>query len=237
MHDESRNKIITSGVIKTISTIFVSAGKKNKENRYIELAETCMKAMCAFLVNFDKDCAQQIAGEKFETYHALVNFLKTRNKHAIRCVYYLAKIPSCRPLLGNCDAVNITVRLIKEDDDKSLLGELITILCLFCFEANNRVRIRRSLGLETMMDLIKNDNYKNHHMILLCGLVQFLYDVDGLKIMVENGLLDVLTDNMKQMVIDLPENLDDNLISRKRSGDESPCRKTDAKYKRRNAGW
>jgi hypothetical protein len=235
MYDGSRRKIIDSGIIRSITTIFIDAGKKSCELKYLDLAETCMKAMCAFILGSNYECAKQMLGDKDkEGYRTLVTFYETQNKLAIKFLYNLAMIPECRPPLGDCDAVEVTVRLM--ETCSAYFGEIVASLCLFCREAVNRIRIRYCSGLQVILDILKKEENEKYHPVLLHGLAQFVFDNESIVIMVKNGLLDILTDKLKKMAIEIPSELDEKSLSKKRSGDQSPYRKVDVKYNRTNSG-
>lgn len=235
MYDGSRRKIIESDIIKAITAIFIDAGKKSCEMKFIDLAETCLKAMCAFLVGSNYECANQMLGEKDEEgFKTLVTFYEAQNKLAIKCVYSLAMIPECRPPLGECEAVEVTVRLA--ENCSFYFNEIVASLCLFCREAVNRIRIRYCSGLQVMLDLLKKEQYEKYHPVLLHALAQFMYDDESILIMVKNGLLDILTNKLQRMAIETPVESEEISTPRKRSGDRSPYRKVDAKYNRTNSG-
>lgn len=233
MHDGSRRKIIDSGIIKTITKIFIDAGKKSIDGKYTDLVETCMKAMGAFLVGSNHDCAQQMTGERNnEGYRTIVKFYELENKSAIRCLYSLVMIADCRPLLGECDAVEATVRLA--ETCPHYFGEIVASLCLFCREAVNRSKIRYSNGLQVILDLLKKEGNERYHPVLLHALAQFVFDDEGILIMVKHGLLDILIEKLKRMTVELPAEIDEKSTPKKRSRDRSPYRKVDVKFNRTN---
>ncbi|OXU25505.1 hypothetical protein TSAR_000315 [Trichomalopsis sarcophagae] len=235
MCDSSRRKIIESDIIRAITAIFIDVGKKLHEMKLMDLAETCLKAMCAFLVGSNYECANQMLGEKdTEGFKTLVSLYEMQNKLAIKCVYSLALIPECRPPLGDCDAVEVTVRLA--DTCSYYHHEIVASLCLFCREAVNRIRIRYCNGLQVMLDLLKKEENEQYHPALLHALAQFMYDDESILIMVKNGLLDILGNKLQILAIEAPVESEEISTPRKRSGDRSPYRKVDAKYNRTNSG-
>ena len=194
-----------------------------------------MKAMYACLVGSNYECAKQMVGEKDkEGFRTLVRLYEAQNKLAIKCVHSLAVIPECRPLLGDCDAVEVTVQLV--ENCPFYFGEILTSLCLFCREAVNRIRIRYCSGLPVILDLLKKEENERYHPVLLHSLAQFEYDDEGIVIMVKNGLLDILTDKLQRMAIEIPVESDEKSTAKKRSADRSPNTKRDIKHNRTNSG-
>ncbi|XP_058803227.1 armadillo repeat-containing protein 5 [Phymastichus coffea] len=233
IYDGSHRKVIESGVIKSITSIFISAGKKT-ESKYTDLSEACMKAFLAFLNSCSNECANQMIGEKQEGFKTLMKFYEAQNKLAIKCIYCLTAIPECRPLLGDCDVVEATVLLVQ--GCSFYLKEIIACLCLFCREAVNRIRIRYCYGLQVILDLLRKEDHERYHPLLLHGLAQFICDDESILIMVKNGLLDVLTNKLQKMSIELPDDADEKATPKKRTADRSPYRKGDLKYNRTHLG-
>lgn len=92
--DSSRECIIESVVIKTIVKVFIEPSNKK------DLTETCLKALCAFLVNLNPRCAEQMRGGKDkDVYKRIIDLNLEDNKFAIRILYSLSQIAECRPAL------------------------------------------------------------------------------------------------------------------------------------------
>ena len=236
MYDGSREKIIDCGIFKSITSTFVNAGKRSNESKYVELVENCLKAMLAFTSGINYDSAKQLVGEKNSGFKTLMIFYKKRNKLAIKCVYSLTMIPECRLPLGECDVVEITVDLIQTNvDNLYCKNELVASLCLFCREAVNRNKLRHCSGLPIMLTLLKNKEYEKHHPTLLHALSLFCYDDEGVMIMVKNGLMDILTEKLRNMAVEFKDSDEEKKAPRKRSGDNSPAR-NDIKYNRSSSG-
>lgn len=232
-HDESRQKIIESGIINAVITIFVESEKKPRERKYLDLTETCLKAILAFL-STNIECATQIEGTDTNGFRVLIIFCENRNKLAIKCLCKLASLDVCRPSLGNAGAVEAIVKLINNRLD--YFSDLIYCLHLFSYEAINRHRIHMCSGLQLILDLLKNNEHEKHHHFLMGSLAKFLHHEKGINTMIDNGVIDILAENLKRMVISLKEKeADDKCQSKKRSRDKSPLFKTDVKYFRSNA--
>lgn len=200
----------------------------------MELIETCLKAMCAFLSTLDPRVGEQLRGEKdIQGYKSIVQCCDMHNKVAIRCLYNLCQIAECRPILGNFGAIESFIVLIK--DRSELSKETLVSLCLFCREAVNRARIRMGSGLELMLSLLKDIENEKYHPMLLHALAQFVYDEPSITIMVKNGLLDVLVTRLKKMAIEAISNEKTN-ISKKRESDSPPSKQTELKYNKTNLG-
>lgn len=235
MHEGSREEIIESGVIFRITGLLVLAKEKSETNpKYLELIETCLKAMCAFLVTVDPRVREQMRGEKdVQGYKCIVQCCDMNNKMAIKCLYNLCQVAECRPILGNFGAVESLIALVR--DHSELSKETLVSLCLFCREAVNRAKIRIGSGLELMLSLLKDPDSEKYHPMLLHALTQFVYDDPSIAIMVKNGLLDILVTRLKKMVI---ETIDEEEISvsRKRSNDSPPSKQSEFKFNKTSAG-
>ncbi|XP_029052676.1 armadillo repeat-containing protein 5 [Osmia bicornis bicornis] len=235
MHEGSREEIIESGVIFRITGLLVLAKEKSERNpKYLELIETCLKAMCAFLVTVDPRVREQMRGEKdVQGYKCIVQCCDINNKMAIKCLYNLCQVAECRPILGNFGAVESLIALVR--DHSELSKETLVSLCLFCREAVNRAKIRIGSGLELMLSLLKDPDNEKYHPMLLHALAQFVYDDLSIAIMVKNGLLDILVTRLKKMVIETIDEEEIN-VSRKRSNDSPPSKQSEFKFNKTSAG-
>lgn len=88
--DSSRECIIESVVIKTIVKVFIEPSNKK------DLTETCLKALCAFLVNLNPRCAEQMRGGKDkDVYKRIVDLNLEDNKLAIRISDIVQFVTDC----------------------------------------------------------------------------------------------------------------------------------------------
>lgn len=221
-----RECIIESGVIKTITKIFILPENKK------DLTETCLKALCAFLFNLNPRCAEQMKGGKdIEGYKKILDLNQESNKLSVRILFNLSQIAECRPALGECGAINTVIEFLENEDN--FAPEYLISLCLFCREAINRLRLRENSGLEILLNFLKNSKYKAYHHVILQALTQFMHDDESINTMVKNGLLDILVDKLKLIVFDLPRDQSEKKIPLKRSED-CAYKKRDAKLNRSN---
>lgn len=235
MYEGSREEILESGVIIRITNLLVMAKEQlQTDTKYIDLIETCLKAMCVFLATLDPRVGEQLRGENdMQGYKCIVQCCDMNNKIAIRCLYNLCQIAECRPILGNFGAIESLIILIK--DHLELSKETLVSLCLFCREAVNRARIRMGFGLELMLSLLKDIKNEKYHPVLLHALAQFIYDDPSITIMIKNGLLDVLVIRLKKMVTETVSYEETN-VSRKRENDSPPNKQIELKYNKTNLG-
>ncbi|XP_043254463.1 armadillo repeat-containing protein 5 [Colletes gigas] len=232
MHESSREKIIESEVIFRITCLLVRAKEKSEtDSKYVELVETCLKALCAFLVTLDLRVGQQIRGEKdTQGYKCIIQCCDKNNKMAAKCLYLLCHIAVCRPILGNLGAVETCITLI--NDRSKRCTEILVSLCLLCREAINRARIRMGSGLELMLSLLQES--ERFHDTILHALAQFVYDGPSIAILVKHGLLDVLVFRLRRMVTQIRN--EEIVASKKRGNDSPPNRQTEFKYNKINYG-
>ncbi|XP_076653762.1 BTB/POZ domain-containing protein Rnb isoform X2 [Halictus rubicundus] len=237
IYEGSREEILETGIIRRITGLLIMAVEKLETSTRTasELIEICLKAMCAFLVGtLDLRVGEQIQGEKdLQGYRCIVRCCGMKNKMAIKCLYNLCQIAKCRPLLGNSGAIESLIILIR--DRLELCEETLASLCLFCWEAVNRARVRMGSGLELMLSLLQNSQYEKYHPLLLHALAQFVYDDPSIEIMVKNGLLDVLITRLKKMVAEAVSN-EQAKASKKRGNESPPNRQTEFKYNKTSLG-
>ncbi|XP_017887307.1 armadillo repeat-containing protein 5 [Ceratina calcarata] len=235
MYEGSREEILESGIICRITNILVSTKEQSEiDKKYLELIETCLKAMCAFLSTSDPRVGEQMRGEKdLQGYRCIVQCCDTNNKVAIKCLYNLCQIAECRPILGNSGAVETVIALIK--DRSELSKETLASLCVFCREAVNRSRVRLGFGLELMLSLLRDPKHEKFHPMLLHALAQFIYDSPSIVIMVKNGLLDVIVTRLKKMVTETMFSEETN-ASKKRGRDSPSGKQIESKYNKMSLG-
>ncbi|XP_054007944.1 armadillo repeat-containing protein 5 isoform X1 [Hylaeus anthracinus] len=236
MYEGSREEIIESEIIFRITGLLVMAKEKlETDAKYIELVETCLKALCAFLVTLNPRVAEQVQGEKYlQGYKCIIQCCERNNKIAVKCLFNLCQIAECRPILGNSGVIESLIAIIIKNHP-GLSKETLASLCLLCREAVNRARIRLGSGLELMLSLLQDPEYEKYHPMLLHALVQFIYDNPSIVIMMRHGLLDVLVSRLQKMVTEAVAN-EETHVSKKRGNDSSPTRQTQLKYNKTNLG-
>ncbi|XP_012255296.2 armadillo repeat-containing protein 5 isoform X1 [Athalia rosae] len=233
--ESSRDEILENGTFREVTTIFVLAGEGKQEKCREVLIDVCLKAMCAFLQTSDPRCSEQLRGKTdMEGFKSIVQQCKAKNRMAIKCLYILSQIAECRPVLGTLGAIEFIVSAIAADTP--FLWELLASLCLFCREAVNRVRIRTAIGLEVMLGILKQEGQRRYHPMLLHALAQFIYDDQSILIMIKYGLLDVLITNLREMILEDPNDCIERCHPKKR-GARSPLNKRiEVKFHRSDFG-
>ncbi|CAL7947352.1 unnamed protein product [Xylocopa violacea] len=235
MQEGNREEILGTKVIIRITGLLVTAKEQSETNtKYLELVETCLKAMCAFSAALDPNVGEQMQGEKdIQGYKCIVQCCDMNNKMAIKCLYNLCYIAEHRPILGNAGAVETLIALIK--DRLELSKETLVCLSLFCREAVNRARVRMGSGLELILSLLKDLENEKYHPMLWDALAQFIYDDPSIMVMVKNGLLDLLITRLQKIVTEMIFHEETN-VSKKRGSDSPPNKQTGLKYNRMNLG-
>lgn len=253
IYEAGREEMLEAGTIREITGLLVSSRKKilerENETKWSELGESCLKAMSAFADCTDPRTCEQMRGEKgIHGYRCIVDYCKSSNKTAIKCLYKLCLYAGRRPDLGNSGAIECLVETLRSrtvsrwnnDRPTSAISsstsfwESLVSLCMLCREAVNRAKIRRGSGLEAILALLNEVHNERYHPMLLHALAQFICDDLSIDIMVKNGLVDVLVDKLKKMAI-AGKTLDkrDTKNSKKRAADTSPHgRGGDPKYNR-----
>ncbi|KAG7208927.1 hypothetical protein KM043_015106 [Ampulex compressa] len=231
----SRGEILESGVIKNITLLLVLAkDKAGTDRKYLDLVDACLKAMYALLLHtFDPRCGQQMRGKHAEGYKCIIECCNMNNKMAMKCLYNLCEVAECRPLLGSSGAIEYFLAIINKQS--KLVLEDVVSLCLLCREAVNRARIKVTTGLELILALLKKPENDSYYIMLLQALAQFVCDDLSIKIMIKNGLLDILVTRLKDL-LEETVSAQEKQVSKKRANDSPPFRKIGFKYRRTSYG-
>ena len=206
IRDDSREEILTSNTIKAITELLVLSKKKliERENdmKYVDLADACLKAMCVFIDITDLRTGEQMRSDAgLHGYRCIIEYCKINNKLAIKCLYKLSRIAERRPDLGNAGAIQYLLEAVRERQENHP-WESLESLCLYSSEAINRAKIRDDSGLETFLALLNEVKNERYHAMLLETLAQFKYDELSIPIMLKNGLVDMLVEKLKKMILD-----------------------------------
>ncbi|XP_011873921.1 PREDICTED: uncharacterized protein LOC105565385 [Vollenhovia emeryi] len=219
MQIDVRKTMLELEIIKLIAQLFVTAEKKSNVAKYDKLVNACLKAMCTFLIDYNKACGKQMCVSKDMCgYKCLMRCCSTGNKLAVKCLYVLCSIFECRLDLGISGAVEKLVALISTADANSsfLSEEIMHCLNLFCCDSVNRNRIQQGDGLQLIVTMLSKPEYERHHYTLLMGLSMFVYDEISLDILTKHGIVEVLVGKLTSVVA---KNNERNKISRKRPSD------------------
>ena len=75
--------------------------------------------------------------------------------------------------------------------------KVVSVLCLCCKEAVNRVKLREDGVLKLFITYLKDDSYKTLHLRIVSALVCFLYDETSFDTLLDNGLVPVLIRHLR----------------------------------------
>lgn len=114
-------------------------------------------------------------------------------QHAVSVMLELTKHQSIRPVLGNVGIINFYINEI----ERCSTVAFINALCLCGKESVNRVRLRESGGLLLLLKLLGSDDCKEAHEIIINGFLSFLYDERSLMILLQNDLVNILIDKLR----------------------------------------
>ena len=75
--------------------------------------------------------------------------------------------------------------------------KVVSVLCLCCKEAVNRVKLREDGVLKLFITYLKDDSYKTLHLRIVSAIVCFLYDETSFDTLLDNGLVPVLIRHLR----------------------------------------
>ena len=169
--------------------------------------------------------------------------MATETSHdALFILVDLSEQHNFRPAFGNAGGITLFKNLL-ENPDFAGKEKVISVLCLCCKEAVNRVKLREEGVLKLFIEFLKDDLYKALHLRIMSALVCFLYDEASFDILLENGLVPVLVMHLRKYLdedvslkpIDKKEqDILDNQDSAKTGNEIVNHSKTDSNKKRIN---
>ncbi|XP_045171658.2 uncharacterized protein LOC123533822 [Mercenaria mercenaria] len=135
----------------------------------------------------------------------LLTLVKDYNIEAFQIINRLCEHHNFRAEFGNAGGITIFHDGFqsKELFWTNLREDLLSVLCLCCKEAVNRVKLRDENILIFFIKSLSDDKFKNLHARIVSGLVCFLYDETSFDVLLENGLVPLLVKHLKSNIMHL----------------------------------
>ncbi|XP_045536642.1 armadillo repeat-containing protein 5 [Papilio machaon] len=155
-----------------------------------ELINGILKCLGYFTTYSNPQCAEQIQGDG-RGYKCLVALTKLFESTALKCLINLCYVPSCRPLLGTAGLVECLVGILQKLSDVAWWPEgSAKALALLSSDSVNRCRLRHCGGLPLLVSAARVNSYVLH------ALLQYYFDDSAFQILVNEGLISLLTDKL-----------------------------------------
>ncbi|XP_034941808.1 uncharacterized protein Rnb [Chelonus insularis] len=218
-NEKSRQEIINLQLIRGIADLL----EQSNSSKHKQLSDACLKALIAFANSTNPIIGEQINGMNSRGFTCISELCKANNKTSFQLLYTLCQVADHRPNLGCVGVVECLIDILETQRTSgsisSLMPEIIKSFCLFAREAVNRMKIRCAGGLELMLNLLKDIKIEVYHPSLLHALTQFIGDEHSILIMIKNGIVNILVDRLKIMVLDNRLEAKNHSVTRKRSAD------------------
>ncbi|XP_047029859.1 armadillo repeat-containing protein 5 [Helicoverpa zea] len=177
----------TAGIIKSTGPIREADGLRKSQE---ELISGILKCLGYFTTHSTIQCAEQIQGDG-RGYQCLVALTKKFESLALKCLMNLCYLSSCRPLLGIAGFVECLVGILQKITDVDLWPEgTAHALAQLSGESVNRSRLRHCGGLPLLVAAARVNPHAMH------ALLQYVFDDTSFQILVNEGLVSLLTDEL-----------------------------------------
>ncbi|RVE50863.1 hypothetical protein evm_004430 [Chilo suppressalis] len=196
----------TAGIIKSSSksTVEETDGLRKSQE---ELIIGILKCLGYFTTYSSVSCAEQIQGDG-RGYQCLVALTKSYESLALKCIMNLCFLSTCRPLLGIAGVVECLVGILKKAKGILWWPEgAARALALLSGESVNRSRLRHCGGLPLLVAAARVNQHALH------ALLQYVFDDSAFQILVNEGLVNLLTDELTNYITTMNfehSSLDDN---------------------------
>ncbi|XP_023235840.1 armadillo repeat-containing protein 5-like [Centruroides sculpturatus] len=193
------------------------------------LKKNSTRAIAWLTQNCSAECAQQVqGGQGLDELITLSNHSDNDvSEYALTSLINLTTQAAIRPSLGSSGVIPVFIKNIENNQNrKPGVTELVTALCLCCRDAVNRVRIRESNGLKTLLNLLNSAEREYLHERIIISLLAFRFDEPSLNVLLDNGFINSLVKHLNKYVIEnkkyhiLVPTKSDSLCSSKNKLDE-----------------
>ncbi|CAK1551154.1 unnamed protein product [Leptosia nina] len=179
------------GLIKstTLDRIIIEPSKSQEE-----LIVGILKCLGHFTTYSTSKCAKQLQGDG-RGYQCLVALTKTNEILALKCLMNLCYLSACRPLLGTAGLVECLVNILQRHAEvKCWPDGAAKALAQLSGESVNRSRLRHCGGLPLLVAAARVNSHAMH------ALVQYVFDNRAFQILIDEGLITLLTDKLSNYV-------------------------------------
>ena len=142
------------------------------------------------------------------------------SQDALLFLINLSEHHNFRPAFGNAGGISLFTNFMKVEDFTGK-EKVVSVLCLCCKEAVNRVKLREDGVLKLFITYLKDDSYKTLHLRIVSALVCFLYDETSFDTLLDNGLVPVLIHHLRSY-------LDEDSVTNCPTSVRGACSSTDS---------
>ncbi|KAM8960217.1 armadillo repeat-containing protein 5 [Pelodytes ibericus] len=105
-----------------------------------------------------------------------------------------------RPMLGNAGAIQLLIsEVVSQRPFPGRCLPIVRALCMCCREALNRIRVREMGGLELMLDLLRDEQYRSAHARITASFLHFCHDTAALTLLGMGGLAPLLAQRLEEL--------------------------------------
>ncbi|XP_075034799.1 armadillo repeat-containing protein 5-like isoform X1 [Mixophyes fleayi] len=167
-----------------------------------DLVCAAVRAVCELSRGCSLDCAEQLSpvvptlvtlasGEEVKT---------AVRQAALGTLCNLCSQGALRPMLGNAGTILLLIAETKAlQDAPTRCLPVARALCLCCREALNRLRVRELGGLELLLELLRNPQYRSFHHRITVAFLYFCHDTTSLALLGAAGLVPLLAERLEEM--------------------------------------
>ncbi|XP_074644040.1 uncharacterized protein LOC141900884 [Tubulanus polymorphus] len=163
------------------------------------LVNVCIRALNDLTRECSVGCSRQLL--EADCLRCMLELIKSENqsirKHAVLTLGHITEQETIRPSLGNAGGITCFIDFIRSEPNPEKTILFVNCLCLCCQEVVNRMKIREASGLQLLLTKLKDSKYKRLHPRIISALVHFCTNEIGMKILLENGLVDILMQQLQ----------------------------------------
>ncbi|KAM4698599.1 armadillo repeat-containing protein 5 [Rhinophrynus dorsalis] len=105
-----------------------------------------------------------------------------------------------RPLLGNAGTIQLLISEVSNlRGSPTRCLPVLKALCLCCREAVNRCRVREQGGLELLLDLLRDSQFRSVHLRITAAFLHYCHDTTALALLGTSGLAPLLAQRLEEL--------------------------------------
>ncbi|XP_060569546.1 uncharacterized protein LOC132727962 isoform X1 [Ruditapes philippinarum] len=133
----------------------------------------------------------------------LLSLVKESNIEAFQIVTRLCEHHNFRAEFGNSGGITMFYEEFSSQEPfwEYLREDLLSVLCLCCKEAVNRVKLRDENVLRFFIQSLEDAKFRTLHARIISALVCFLYDETSFDVLLDNGLVPLLINHLKTYIM------------------------------------
>lgn len=173
------------------------------KSEHVELALCSLQTIEVASADGDPDILQYLCDK--EIMQCIIRYcnhsMSKVKRRAMHVLLNSAKILDGRRALSSAGGVETLVAFMESSDKRStIFGEVVCALCTCCRDVISRQRLRDCGGLERLVAMLADPNYRVLHGNMMAALVCYYFDENTLKLMVTKmGFQQTLNYHLKRM--------------------------------------